>query len=534
MKTLKLLLMSLMLIIVSDIMAQNPYLPLWEHIPDGEPRVFEDPDKPGEYRAYIFGSHDIRKTEYCGSDQVLWSAPVDDLTNWRYEGVIFKSIYDRDGNLLNPNGEGDLLYAPDVVERIEDGRKVYYFYPNNQAYGRKNMVAKSYRPDGPYEVCNWSKTDPTKTEGDLAFDPSIFIDDDGRIYGYWGFDQSMGCEIDPETLSTVKKGTEIVENLVPSRKQDQTFRFYEASSMRKVGNKYVLVYSRWTADGDFGLPESNYTLAYAYGDNPLGPFKYGGTIIDARGRGKDESGNTIVTAYPTGNTHGSICEIDGKWWVFYHRQTGTNEFARQPMVAPIEVKYEKKPGGKVYISEGEVTSEGFMTEGLNPCHKTPAGIACHLTGPRPASDPPYGRFPDFHFTGPYIKATYLDLESYQGPFNYKIPASPVINTTNGSIVGYKYFNMTNALDCKAIQFDLIPEGIKGKIDIMMDSPYQSKGGIIIGSLEIGKNEPQIMTEKIAEINLQKIKKGKHALYFVFTSDTDGKSICELHSFRFIK
>ena len=39
--------------------AQNPYLPLWEHIPDGEPRVFEDPDNPGHYRAYIIGSHDV-------------------------------------------------------------------------------------------------------------------------------------------------------------------------------------------------------------------------------------------------------------------------------------------------------------------------------------------------------------------------------------------------------------------------------------------------------------------------------------------
>ena len=39
--------------------AQNPYLPLWEHLPDGEPRVFEDPDQPGKYRAYIIGSHDI-------------------------------------------------------------------------------------------------------------------------------------------------------------------------------------------------------------------------------------------------------------------------------------------------------------------------------------------------------------------------------------------------------------------------------------------------------------------------------------------
>ena len=48
--------------------AQNPYLPLWEHVPDGEPRVFEDPDHPGKLRAYIIGSHDTNYTQYCGND----------------------------------------------------------------------------------------------------------------------------------------------------------------------------------------------------------------------------------------------------------------------------------------------------------------------------------------------------------------------------------------------------------------------------------------------------------------------------------
>ena len=57
----------------------NPYLPLWEHIPDGEPYVFEDPDQPGKYRVYIYGSHDSMITEYCGRELVVWSAAVDSL-----------------------------------------------------------------------------------------------------------------------------------------------------------------------------------------------------------------------------------------------------------------------------------------------------------------------------------------------------------------------------------------------------------------------------------------------------------------------
>ena len=41
--------------------AANPILPLWEHIPDGEPYVFDDPDKPGGKRVYLYGSHDMLK-----------------------------------------------------------------------------------------------------------------------------------------------------------------------------------------------------------------------------------------------------------------------------------------------------------------------------------------------------------------------------------------------------------------------------------------------------------------------------------------
>ena len=96
--------------------AQNPYLPLWEFIPDGEPYVFEDPDNPGKYRVYVYGSHDNLVTEYCGKDQVVWSASVDNLQEWRLDGIIFESKRDAKGNLLHPDGSGDVLYAPDVVE----------------------------------------------------------------------------------------------------------------------------------------------------------------------------------------------------------------------------------------------------------------------------------------------------------------------------------------------------------------------------------------------------------------------------------
>ena len=110
----------------------------------------------------------------------------------------------------------------------------------------------------------------------------------------------------------------------------------------------------------------------------------------------------IASATPDGNTHGSICEINGQWYVFYHRQTGTNEYARQAMVAPISVKVEEGKGGKVEISEGEYNSCGFALDGLNPLERHSAGIACWYTGPKPATH----EWPNNTFYGSYVAASY--------------------------------------------------------------------------------------------------------------------------------
>ncbi|MCD8074828.1 MAG: hypothetical protein LUF27_07300 [Lachnospiraceae bacterium] len=91
----------------------NPYMPLWEHAPDGEPRVFE---YGGERRVYVYGSHDTMRTEYCGKDYVVWSAPVDDLTDWSCHGIC------------NESCDGSVLYAPDVVQKGD----TFYLYSAEQ------------------------------------------------------------------------------------------------------------------------------------------------------------------------------------------------------------------------------------------------------------------------------------------------------------------------------------------------------------------------------------------------------------------
>lgn len=510
----------------------NPYLPLWEHIPDGEPYVFEDPDHPGKQRVYIYGSHDIERTMYCGRDQVVWSAPVDNLQDWRYDGVIFRIDKNRDGKPLNEEGLFDVLYAPDVCLVVDpDGTKTYYLYPNDMGWKRNSLVAKSSRPDGPFEACNWSKDNPNETEGIMGFDPGVLVDDDGRVYGYWGFSQSFGAELDPATMATLKPGTEVMVDMVSHLHQDGIFRFFEASSIRKIEDKYVFIFSRWTANGEFGLPDTNYTLAYAYSDNPLGPWTFGGTLIDARGRETGENGETIVSATPTGNTHGSICQIGGQWYVFYHRQTGRNEFARQAMVSPITVDVEEGPGGKVVISEGEYTSEGFALEGLNPLERHPAAIACWYTGPKP-----WRQHGDDMFSGSYIEPGYGTEDRFDAPWDLRNNMNRVVNNTDGSIVGYKYFNFSKTHGMKKLQLrlQLVPEGIDGTVTVWADRPWASQGGIPVCSFNLFADMPQESTEVRIDVPAITRMQGKHALYLTFSSEEKGKSLCALESLVFSK
>ena len=514
----------------------NPYLPLWEHIPDGEPYVFEDPDNPGKYRVYVYGSHDNLITEYCGRDQVVWSASVDSLNRWRYDGVILVVDKNRDGEKFDSAGTADVLYAPDVTMTTDaTGKKTYWLFPNDQTGYRNGLIAKSDRPDGPFEVCNWSKENPNQVDGVLQFDPAVFVDDDGRVYGYWGFERSYAAEFDPQTMATVKPGTKVVEDMISGRNQQGRFKFFEASSIRKIKDKYVFVYSRFTEEGEFGLPSSNYTLAYCYSDAPLGPWTYGGTIIDGRGREKDEQGNVIASATPDGNTHGSICEINGQWYVFYHRQTGINEYARQAMVAPIEVKVEEGKGGKVEISEGEYNSNGFALDGLDPfeCHS--AGICCWYTGPKPATH----EWPNNTFYGSYVAAGYGTDDKFDAPYDLKNNTNLVVNNTDGSIVGYKYFNfdaerLANP-GCLMLVMHLIPEGLEGTIEVWMDRPWASQGGKKIGEAKLTPNMNQGVWDVAAGISDDAKNNdlaGKHAIFLVFKSDIKEKSLCTLQDLVF--
>ena len=106
--------------------------------------------------------------------------------------------------------------------------------------------------------------------------------------------------------------------------------------------------------------------------------------------------------------------------------------------------------------------------------------------------------------------------------------------TNGSIVGYKYFNFSKTQGRSDVKLAvrLIPEGVDGTITILADRPWISQGGKILGSIELKASMPQQTTEIAVPMTALKNLTGKHALFFTFTSATKGKSLCVLEDFVF--
>ncbi len=313
----------------------NPFLPLWEYIPDGEPRVFGN-------RVYIYGSHDRASCEYfCDYKLKVWSAPVDDLNNWTCHGISF-STRTADGHTADTDWTDRELYAPDVVEK--DGK--YYLF----AYivGSKGCVGVSDNPEGPFTLLSRYVYDEADAGDEGTFnDAGVLIDDDGRNYIFYGFEHSHFGELEDD-MYTVKKGSYKADIIPQGYEKDD---FFEASSPRKINGKYYFIYS----------PRNGNCLNYAIADRPEGPYERKGTIVS---NGKD---------FPGGNNHGSLCCIGGQWYIFYHRMTNNTITSRRACVERVEIL----PDGT--IPEVEMTSLGFE-KSLNPYRIIPADTACVLKG----------------------------------------------------------------------------------------------------------------------------------------------------------
>ncbi len=121
------------------------------------------------------------------------------------------------------------------------------------------------------------------------------------------------------------------------------------------------------------------------------------------------------------------------------------------------------------------------------------------------------------------------------PYELRNNTNAVVNNTDGSIVGYKYFNFdeTSRRDNVTLLMRLTPQGINGTVTIMIDRPWVSQGGKVLGCISLKADMPKVLTEVKVPLPLLKDVRGKHALYFLFSSDTKEKSLCTLHDFVFM-
>ena len=387
--------------------AFNPYLPSWEYIPDGEPYVFGD-------RVYIYGSHDFWNGHvFCLGDYVCWSAPVDNLADWKYEGVIYKKCQDP----LNRE-EKMCLYAPDVTVG-PDGRYYLYYVLDKVSVV---SVAVCDTPAGEYEFYGYVQYPDGTKLGDKEwdepqFDPGVITEGD-VTYLYTGFcpkgDKSrsgaMVTVLGPDMLTVQKKPEIIVPGVEYSAgTQFENHAFFEAPSIRKIGDTYYFIYSS----------EVMHELCYATSKEPTKNFTYGGVIVSNSDLHIDSYKPADMPAAYGANNHGSIEQILDKWYIFYHRHTNDTWYSRQACAEEITILEDGQ------IVQAEITSCGLNGGPLAGKGEYPAYLVCNMFTDEPSVYLGSEKFPK----------VVQDGRDGDEEIGY------IVNIKNSATMGFKYFDM---------------------------------------------------------------------------------------------
>lgn len=393
----------------------NPYLPSWEYIPDGEPYVYDG-------RVYVYGSHDgFNGNAYCINDYVTWSAPVDDLGNWRYEGVIYK----RAEEPSNPDGD-QCLYAPDMTVG-PDGR-YYLFY--NMDHSSTIGVAVCDSPCGEFQFHGYVHYKDGQLlgmrEGDQPqFDPAVLTEGE-KIYLYTGFcaigDRSrLGamCTVLGPDMLTIEEETVFIAPSEPYSAGSgyEGHEFFEGPSIRKRGDTYYFIYSSIKM----------YELCYATSKEPNRGFEYKGVIVANNDMGIDSYKPIDQPMFYGGNNHGSMVQIGDDWFIFYHRHTNGTNFSRQGCVEKLQFREDGT------IVQAEMTSCGSC-DSLPGIGEYYGYLACNLfcdTIEYTTGAP--GTWMDCRF--PKITQDGRDGDENPGY---------IANMRDGATAGFKYF------DCKGV------------------------------------------------------------------------------------
>lgn len=495
----------------------NPYLPLNEYIPDGEPHVFGD-------RVYIYGSHDREGGEtFCELDYVVYSADVEDLTDWKCEGTIYRASQDPHCHeIVKDAGKRKYLYAPDVVQGT-DGR--YYLYYALSAYAGKGgfdgpiSVAVCDTPAGKYEYYGDVRYPDGKLMLDyIPFDPGL-LNDDGRIYLYYGWALPMR----PTKNRVIQKiYRKVMRRMFPKKTEEEIYStnpgimggnvveleqdmltvksfpkrmipcemdasgsgfenhaFFEASSIRKIGDTYYFIYSS----------SANHELCYATSKYPDREFRYGGVIISNGDIGiKGRKGKDRVAV--TGNNHGSIECIHGEWYIFYHRHTHMSSNSRQGCAERIKICENG------FIPQVKMTSCGLNQGALAADDDYPAVIACNLTD---------GKMP--HIGNGVCRQKKPHI-------THKKEERFITQIQDHTLIGYKYF----CFEGKTKIFVMTSGTGSGKFLVC------NRPGEMLGEIMIRPSKKWIENETVIDAE------GTHALYFIFK----GKGTVEFLRFGFAK
>ncbi|NQU86004.1 MAG: glycoside hydrolase family 43 protein [Mariniphaga sp.] len=235
------------------------------------------------------------------------------------------------------------MWAPDAA--YKNGTYYFYFPAKDKDDAFKIGVATGKNPAGPF------KAQPEAIKGSFSIDPCSFVDNDGKAYlyvgGIWGgqlqrwqtgkfvehvntpfdlepaADQPALCAkvacLTDDMLEFGEEPKDVVildENGKPLLAGDHDRRFFEGPWMHKYKGTYYFSYS--TGDTHY--------ICYATGDNPYGPFTYRGRVL-----------NPVVGW----TNHHSICEIEKKWYLFYHDSVLSKGVTHLRSVKFTELTYNK-------------------------------------------------------------------------------------------------------------------------------------------------------------------------------------------------
>ena len=245
---------------------------------------------------------------------------------------------------------GRQLWAPDAA--YKDGKYYLYFPLKDKNDIFRIGVAVSDRPEGPFVP----QSDPIK--GSFTIDPAVLQDNDKDYYiyfgGLWGgqlqrYRNNKAIEnpaepadnedalcarvakLSDDMLEFAEEPRDILildENGKPLTAGDYDRRYFEGPWMHKYNGKYYFSYSTG----------NTHKLCYAIGDNPYGPFTYGGVIL------------TPVVGW---TTHHSIVEFEGKWYLFHHDSVPSGGKTWLRSIKVVELEYNEDGTIKTIDGGGE-------------------------------------------------------------------------------------------------------------------------------------------------------------------------------------